>query len=153
LPSLNRKRISLAAKIALTLDGWNWTDVSDLMIKESIGDDPASSNEVIVDQLGDDVFGIPPNLKTGLLTGLVGAAAGGVSLFLYFYLWKQNYYVSQDWQIFIALGVIAGFFLRFEQLFFRAVYHHKTETLQQAKESSEGLRIESGFGHKAEVKR
>jgi hypothetical protein len=34
----------------------------------------------------DEVFGIPPNLLTGLLTGLLGACAGVASLIIFFYL-------------------------------------------------------------------
>ena len=110
-------------------------------------------NDVIVDQLGDEVFGIPPSLKMGLLTGLVGAAAGGISLFLYFYVWKPDYYVSPDWLIFIALGVIVGFFLRIEQPFFRALYHHEALTLRQTDDTSADLRIENGSGHETDVNR
>lgn len=124
-----------------------------LGIKESIGDDPASLNELIVDQLDDEVFGIPPSLKMGLLTGLVGAAAGGISLFLYFYVWKPDYYVSPDWLIFVALGVIMGFFLRIEQPFFRALYHHETQTLRQVDDTGADLRCENGSGHKTDVNR
>jgi hypothetical protein len=127
--------------------------MSDFRIKESIDDDHASLNDVIVDQLGDEVFGIPPSLRTGLLTGLVGAAAGGVSLFFYFYLWKPEYYVSPDWLIFIALGLIVGFFLRIEQPFFRALYHHETQAPQRADDTSADLRIERGAGHETDKRR
>ncbi len=122
-------------------------------MKDSNGDDSASSDKVIVDQLGEEAFGFPPSLKTGLLTGLVGAAAGGVSLFFYFLLWKPDYYVSPDWLIFIALGVIAGFFLRIEQPFFRALYHHEAQTLQQTDDTSADLRIGNGSGHETDVNR
>jgi peptidoglycan biosynthesis protein MviN/MurJ (putative lipid II flippase) len=110
--------------------------VSDSRMKDSIGD-PASSTEVIVDQLADDVFGIPPNFKTGLLTALVGAAAGGISLFLYFYLRQPHLYISPDWLIFVGIGMVAGYFMRVEQPLIKALYQHETARLQQTRETTE----------------
>ena len=110
--------------------------MSDSRMKESIGD-PASSTEVIVDQMADDVFGIPPNFTTGLLTGLVGAAAGCISLFLYFYLRQPHLYISPDWLIFVGIGMVAGYFMRVEQPLIKALYQHETARLQQAREAGE----------------
>ena len=116
-------------------------------MKESIGDEPVSSNEAIVDQLSDEVFGAPPNLLMGLLTGLVGAVAGVVSLICYFYAWQPHYYISPDWLVFVALGLIVGFFMRLERPFFRALYHYETQRFQQADDMSPDLRFENGPGN------
>jgi hypothetical protein len=105
--------------------------VSRSVEQKRVGDNTASSDQAIVDQLGEEVFGIPPNLKTGLLTGLIGTIAGVVSLKIYFFFAEPDHYVAPDWLIFVALGAIAGFFLRLEQPIYRDLYHHQTQALSQ----------------------
>ena len=67
------------------------------------------------DQSDDDPFGPPPSFLVGFLTSLVGAAAGVVSLLVYFMLFQPALYISPNWLVFILAGAAAGFFLRFEQ--------------------------------------
>ena len=62
-------------------------------------------------------FGPPPTLLVGLITGLLGAGAGVVSLLLYFKLWQPESYISQQWLIFVIAGAIVGFYLRIERIF------------------------------------
>lgn len=90
------------------------------------GNDFADAASAAFDQYNeiDDVeFALPPNLYVGLVTGLIGAAAGLVSLIIYFHLWDPAPYISPQWLTFAALGATAGFFLRLEaalpQLFLR----------------------------------
>ena len=61
-------------------------------------------------------FGRPPNLAIGCFTGLAGAAASIVSLFLYFVVFDPLSYFSWDWLLFLVAGTTAGFFLRIEEL-------------------------------------
>jgi hypothetical protein len=68
----------------------------------------------------DEVFGIPPNPITGLLTGLLGASAGAVSIIVFFYVWEPYHFVSRDWLVFVALGGTIGVFLRIEWPLIRA---------------------------------
>lgn len=116
--------------------------------KKGVGDNPASSNEAIVDQLGEEVFGIPPSLKTGLLTGLIGTIAGVVSLKIYFFFWEPTHYVTPDWLLFVALGAIAGFFLRLEQPIYRDLYHHQTQALSQGTGAIGNQGSRNGSGRK-----
>jgi len=69
------------------------------------------------DQAGATQFGPPPSLLIGLLTGLVGAGAGVISLLIYFKVFQPASYVSPNWLIFVIAGAVAGFFLRIEQPF------------------------------------
>lgn len=112
----------------------NWAGALYSRVKEGVCYNPTPSNPAIVDQLGDEVFGIPPSLITGLLTGLAGAAAGAVSLPIFFFLWEPDYHISPEWLNFVALGGLVGMFLRLEQPLYKDIYHHKVRILQQAKE-------------------
>ena len=116
--------------------------------KKGVGDNPASSNEAIVDQLGEEVFGIPPSLKTGLLTGLIGTIAGVVSLKIYFFFGEPDHYIGPDWLLFVALGAIAGFFLRLEQPIYRDLYHHQTQALSQGTGAIGNQGSRNGSGRK-----
>ena len=62
-------------------------------------------------------FGPPPSLLSGTITGLLGAAAGVVSLMLFFQLWQPEPYVSQEWLIFVVVGAVIGFYMRLERPF------------------------------------
>jgi hypothetical protein len=106
---------------------------------------------MIVDQLGEQVFGIPPSLTTGLLTGLFGATAGVISLLVYFFFWEPNSYISPDWLIFVAIGVIIGFFLRVEQPLYRELYYYKTKPLRQAIDSGRNNGIQNGCKRKFDL--
>ena len=68
-------------------------------------------------------FGLPPNLYIGFATGLVGAAAGLLSLAIFFLIWDPAPYESAGWLRFIFLGAIAGFFMRMEKTLPKAVGH------------------------------
>lgn len=129
------------------MDKKNRTGVLRPRIKEGIGINLDGPNGPIVDQLGDQIFGIPPNPLTALLTGLAGAVAGGISLLIFFYFWEPGYYISPDWLIFVALGGIAGLFLRFEQPLFREIYALKAQALQQARDTGGHMSVQIGFGH------
>ena len=120
----------------------NWTNVFHSRLTEGAGNNPGLPEEVIVDQLGDEVFGIPPSLLTGLLTGLAGTVAGGVSLPIFFYLWEPDYYISPEWLVFVAVGGLVGFFLRLEQPLFREIYHLKTQALLQAQDNGKRNRLQ-----------
>ena len=124
-----------------------------LRVKKEVGDRPTSSSEAIVDQLDDEVFGSPPNLITGFLTGLVGAVGGSLSLPIYFYFREPDHYISPEWLIFVALGVIIGFFLRIEQPLYREYYRRKTQTLRQTKNTGADITIYSNFGRKVDLDR
>ena len=115
------------------MDEKNRAGAPDSWAKDGVGRKPMPSNAAIVDQLGDEVFGIPPSLITGLLTGLAGAAAGAFSLPVFFFLWEPDYYISPEWLKFVALGGIVGIFLRLEQPLFKDIYHHKARIMQQAR--------------------
>ena len=134
-----------------TLDKKNWVDVPYLRNNRGIGNNKTSSNEAIVDQLDDEVFGVPPSLITGLLTGLAGAVAGVVSLLIFFFLWEPDHYISPEWLRFVALGGGVGFFLRLEQPLFRDIYHLNIEAMQQAGDTSEGMGIQIRFGRKVDL--
>ena len=120
-------------------------------VKKRIGDNPALSDKVIVDQLGDEVFGIPPSLIMGLMTGLFGATAGVISLLIYFFFWEPNHYISPTWLIFVALGFIAGFFLRVERSLYRELYYRRTLTLQEARCSAGNIGVRNSSGRKFDV--
>ena len=75
---------------------------------------PTKRSDAVYDCVDDEVFGIPPNLITGLLTGLLGACAGVVSLIVSFSFLEPYHYVSRDWLVFVALGGTVGIFLRIE---------------------------------------
>jgi len=75
---------------------------------------PTNLTGTVYDCEDGEVFGIPPNLTTGLLTGLLGACAGVASLLVFFYFFEPYHYVSPDWLAFVALGGTVGIFLRVE---------------------------------------
>ena len=79
-----------------------------------------------------EVFGIPPNLISGFLTGLLGASAGAVSLIVFFYVWEPYHFVSPEWLVFVALGGIVGVFLRIEWPLIRAIRYREAQNRQQA---------------------
>ena len=120
---------------------------------DGVGRKPMPSNAAIVDQLGDEVFGMPPSLVTGLLTGLAGAAAGAVSLPVFFFLWEPDYYISPEWLKFVALGGIVGIFLRLEQPLFKDVYHHKARLMQQAKAIGRSRKMKTSNGYAVDLDR
>ena len=78
---------------------------------------PTNRSDAVYDCVDDEVFGIPPNLITGLLTGLLGASAGAISLLVHFKLYQPETYISQHWLLFVFLGTVIGFFLRLERPF------------------------------------
>ena len=80
-------------------------------------DDPPSAYSSTIDlhSMGNSQFGLPPSLLVGIITGLVGAAAGVVSLLVYFKLFQPEPYISQHWLIFVFVGTVIGFFLRLER--------------------------------------
>ena len=131
----------------------NTTETPYLEAKGEVGDYPASSMETIVDQLDDEIFGIPPNLRTGLLTAFIGTVAGAFSLPIYFMLWEPDHYISPEWLVFVALGTITGFFLRFEQPLYKDLYHYNTKTLRYAQDATAEVGIYSNFGRKADLDR
>ena len=51
----------------------------------------------------------------GMVTGLLGAGAGVMSLLLFFQFWQPESYISQQWLPFVFVGAVIGFFLRLEQ--------------------------------------
>lgn len=75
---------------------------------------PTNRTNAVYDCVDDEIFGIPPNLIIGLLTGLIGACAGVASLIVFFYFFEPYHYVSGDWLAFVALGGTVGIFLRIE---------------------------------------
>lgn len=76
---------------------------------------PTNRSDAVYECVDDEVFGIPPNLMTGLLTGLLGVCAGVVSLIVFFYFLEPYQYLSPDWLVFVALGGTVGAFLRIER--------------------------------------
>lgn len=93
---------------------------------------PTNRSDVVYDCVDDEVFGIPPNPITGLLTGLLGASAGAVSIIVFFYVWEPYHFVSRDWLVFVALGGTIGVFLRIEWPLIRAIRHREAQNRQQA---------------------
>ena len=93
---------------------------------------PTNRSDAVYDCVDDEVFGIPPNLITGLLTGLLGASASAVSLIAFFYLWEPYHFVSRDWLVFVALGGTVGAFLRIEWPLIRAIRYRGAQNRQQA---------------------
>jgi hypothetical protein len=82
------------------------------------GKDTAPPNFNPIDkytEIDDINFSPPPNLYIGLLTSLLGAAAGLISLVLFFGFQQPELYVSPEWLVFIAIGGLFGFYLRLEQ--------------------------------------
>lgn len=73
------------------------------------------------EQTDEAQFGPPPSLLVGILTGLVGAGAGIISLLIYFELFHPASYVAPNWLIFVLAGAVAGFFLRVEQPFVQKI--------------------------------
>ena len=64
----------------------------------------------------DDIsIGPPRSLLVGIVTGLLGAGAGVMSLLLFFQVWQPGSYISQQWLPFVFVGAVIGFFLRLEQ--------------------------------------
>ena len=90
------------------------TGVSHLRVLQGGRELPTNQSDAVYDYVNDEVFGIPPNLKTGLLTGLLGACAGLVSLIVFVYFSESHHYVSRNWLAFVALGGAVGIFLRIE---------------------------------------
>ena len=66
-------------------------------------------------------FGPPPSLLVGIVTAILGAAVGVVSLLIFFKLWQPEPYISPQWLSFIILGAIFGFFLRLERPLVKAL--------------------------------
>ena len=135
------------------MDKKSWTNVPHSRANETVGNNPRLPNEPSVDQLGDGVFGVPPSLLTGVLTGLAGTVVGGVSLPIYFFLREPYYYISPEWLMFVALGGIAGIFLRLEQPLFREVYCLKTKASEQTQVTVKRMRMQSSFGFKIDLDR
>ena len=73
------------------------------------------------DQADEILFGWPPSLVAGCLTGLVGAMAGSVSLLVYFLVLEPLSHFSRDWLLFLIVGAAAGYFLRVEQHLLRVI--------------------------------
>lgn len=133
------------------MDKKKWTNVPHSRVKETVGNNPGLPNEPSVDQLGDEELGFPPSLLMGLLTGLVGALVGGVSLPIYFFLREPHYYVSPEWLIFVLLGAIVGVFLRLERPFYRERYCLKTKAIQQAQVTDEYMDLRSSIGFNVDL--
>jgi hypothetical protein len=77
---------------------------------------PKAHSSVVGLQGGDvPQFGPPPSLLVGLITGMLGAAVGVVSLLIFFSLWQPEPYISTQWLIFVVIGAVFGFFLRVER--------------------------------------
>jgi hypothetical protein len=55
---------------------------------------PTDRSDALDDYVDDEVFGIPPNLITGFLTGLFGASAGAISLIVFFHVREPSHYVD-----------------------------------------------------------
>ena len=83
---------------------------------------PSSKTAEIRDQLDEPEFGMPPRLIVGALTALFGAAAGMLSLMIFFYTWGPEHYISRQWLVFVLIGSVAGFFLRIERPIIREFY-------------------------------
>ena len=92
---------------------------------------PTNRSDAVYQCADDEVFGIPPNLITGFLTGLLGASAGAVSLIVFFYIWEPVYFVSREWLVFVALGGTVGIFLRIEWPLIRAIRYREAQNRQQ----------------------
>jgi hypothetical protein len=93
---------------------------------------PTDRSDALDDYVDDEVFGIPPNLISGFLTGLLGASAGAISLIVFFHVREPYHYVSLEWLIFVALGGAIGFFLRIEWSLVRAIRHCEAGNRRQA---------------------
>jgi hypothetical protein len=89
----------------------------------SLEDDTAGFQRVQADE---GQFGPPPNLLIGLLTSLVGAGAGIISLVIYFKIFLPGSYASPIWLQFVLAGAIAGFFLRIERPFLNEINSNST---------------------------
>lgn len=74
------------------------------------------------DQLDDPIFGLPPSRIVGMLTGLVGLATGVLSLIIFFFLFRPDSPITADWLVFLMIGSIAGYFLRFERGVYREMH-------------------------------
>ena len=109
------------------MDKKNWTNVPHSRAQETVANNPGLPDEPSVDQLGDGVFGVPPSLLTGVLTGLAGTVVGGVSLPIYFFL-REPYY-------------------------FREVYCLKTKASEQTQVTVKRMRMQSSFGFKIDLDR
>ena len=92
---------------------------------------PTNRSDAVYDCVDDEVLGIPPNLMTGLLTGLLGVNAGVVSLIVYFYFSEPYHYISPDWLAFVALGGTVGAFLRIERPLIKAIRYREAQNRQQ----------------------
>ena len=92
---------------------------------------PTNRSDAVYDCVDDEVFGIPPNPMTGLLTGLLGVCAGVVSLIFFFYMMEPNNYVSPDWLVFAALGGTVGVFLRIERSLMREIRYCEAQNRRQ----------------------
>ena len=93
---------------------------------------PTNRSDAVYECVDDEVFGIPPNLITGFVTGLLGASAGAVSLIVFFYIWEPFHFVSREWLAFVAFGGTVGVFLRIEWPLIRAIRNRKAQNRQQA---------------------
>lgn len=89
---------------------------------------PSSETAEIRDQLEGPEFGMPPRLIVGVLTGLLGAALGVLSLLLLFYAWEPQHYISREWVVFVLIGSVAGFFLRIERPIIREFYRRNCKS-------------------------
>ena len=78
-------------------------------------DQPTNQSDAVYKCIDDGIFGIPPDTVTGLLTGMLGACAGFVSLIVFFYFVEPHHYISPEWLVFVALGGVIGVFLRIER--------------------------------------
>ena len=102
----------------------------DLKVIQGGREQPTNQSNAVYDRVDRDVFGIPPNLITGLLTGLLGAFAGFASLIVYFYVWEPHHYVSPEWLVFALLGGIVGVFLRIERPIIREMRYRNNKNWQ-----------------------
>ena len=100
--------------------------MSNIIKIRRVGDVDGSRSEPIEDQLCEEVFGLPPSWVVGLLTAMVGAIAGLFSLLIFFCFQPQIDGSPMHWLAFIALGGIAGFFLRIEHPIIQIIYQIKT---------------------------